>query len=142
VTFFAGQTCQECPTCENRFFVRIFFCPHCHFSWLRFSHSCTVGWITVKMSKTWPKGDLHCINSLNATLRSAFSYKNLVKKIGQKNFTQKNSKKKSFDNFSWNFFSIFFWLSWFHVKFGVCLRKFGGSRPAGLGGDRECTDST
>jgi hypothetical protein len=39
-------------------------------------------------------------------------------------------------------FSIFFWLSKFHSQFGVCLQKFGGSRPAGLGGDRECTDST
>jgi hypothetical protein len=25
-----------------------------------------------------------------------------------------------------NFFSIFFGLSWFHVQFGVCLRKIGG----------------
>jgi hypothetical protein len=27
---------------------------------------------------------------------------------------------------------IFFWQSRFHIQFGVCLRKFGGSRPAGL----------
>jgi hypothetical protein len=41
--------------------------------------------------------------------------------------------------------NIFFAIGAVHVfrsQFGVCLQKFGGSRPAGLGGDRDCTDST
>jgi hypothetical protein len=40
------------------------------------------------------------------------------------------------------FFQFVFWLSWYHIQFGVCLQKFWGSRPTGLGGDRERTNST
>jgi hypothetical protein len=40
-----------------------------------------------------------------------------------------------------NFFFNFVWLSVFRSQFGVCLQKLGGSRPAGLGGDINCTDS-
>jgi hypothetical protein len=50
---------------------------------------------------------------------------------------KKISKKKN----SIIFFS-FFWLSVFRSQFGACLPKFGLSRPAGLGGDRDCTNST
>jgi hypothetical protein len=64
--------------------------------------------------------------------------KNRQKKIKQK----KNFTKKKFTKFSVNFFFILFCLSRFHIQFGACLRKIGGSRPAGLGGDRERTDST
>jgi hypothetical protein len=30
----------------------------------------------------------------------------------------------------------------FRSQFGLCLQTFGGSKPAGLGGDRDCTDMT
>jgi hypothetical protein len=38
--------------------------------------------------------------------------------------------------------SCHFWLSTFHIQFRVALQKFGGggSRPAGLEGDGECTN--
>jgi hypothetical protein len=49
----------------------------------------------------------------------------------------------NFWKFSENFFfQNYFGLSRFHIQYGACLRNFGGSRPAGLGGDRECTDMT
>jgi hypothetical protein len=35
------------------------------------------------------------------------------------------------------FFFKFFWQSTFRSQFGASLRNFLGSRPAGLGGDRE-----
>jgi hypothetical protein len=56
-------------------------------------------------------------------------------------FFKKNSKKNLKKKFL-KIFREFFWLSTFRSQFGVCLRKFGESRPAGLGGDRDCTDST
>jgi hypothetical protein len=59
--------------------------------------------------------------------------------LGQK---IKKIQKKNLKIFREIFFPIFFGLSRFHIQFRACLRKFGGSRPAGLGGDRECTDST
>jgi hypothetical protein len=77
---------------------------------------------------------MHDIESPNATLRFAFSWKNFVKKNRQKNYFKKNS-----EIFREIFFSNFFWLSVLCSQFGVCLQKFGGSRPAGLGGDRDCT---
>jgi hypothetical protein len=40
------------------------------------------------------------------------------------------------------FFKFFFVPTAFYVQFGVCLQKFGGSRPAGLGGDKHGTNST
>jgi hypothetical protein len=59
------------------------------------------------------------------------------KKNSPKHFKKKNSKKK----FQKKIPKIF------PKKTKLCLnsyalQKFGGSRPAGLGGDRECTDST
>jgi hypothetical protein len=63
--------------------------------------------------------------SLIATLRSAISWKNLT----QTNLILKNV-------------NFFFGLLVFRSQFGGCLQKFGGSRPAGLGEDRDCTDST
>jgi hypothetical protein len=75
--------------------------------------------------------------------RSAFSWKNFVKIIGQKLFRKKFFKKKNVKKISMNFFlPIFFWQSRFHIQFGVCLRKFGGSRLAGLAVKRIRTDST
>jgi hypothetical protein len=59
-----------------------------------------------------------------------------------KNSTKKILRKKKNLKFSVNFFFNFFCLTVFYVQFGACLRKFGGSRPAGLGGDRDCTNST
>jgi hypothetical protein len=46
----------------------------------------------------------------------------------------KNFSKKTFRTFSVNFF-FKFGVAWFYVQ-------FGRSRPAGLGGDRERTNST
>jgi hypothetical protein len=85
---------------------------------------------------------LFLINCTRRMLRYAprFHRKNLEKNR-QKKFNQKKIHKK-IRKFSVNFFVNFFWLSRFHIKFGACLRKFGESRPAGLGGDRERTDST
>jgi hypothetical protein len=52
-------------------------------------------------------------------------------------------KFKKLENFPWIFFfSKIFWITALRMLQRVCLRKFGGSRPAGLGGDRHRTDST
>jgi hypothetical protein len=40
------------------------------------------------------------------------------------------------------FFQILFGYRGSTANLGVCLRKFGGSWPAGLGGDRERTNSS
>jgi hypothetical protein len=56
---------------------------------------------------------------------------------------EKNLKKnlKKFLKISVKIFlSIFFVPTAFYGQFRVCLQKFGGSRPAGLGGDRHCTN--
>jgi hypothetical protein len=64
------------------------------------------------------------------------------KKFSKKIFTKKNFKKKIL-KISVNFFFKFFFVpTAFYVQFGVCLQKFGGSRPAGLGGDKHGTNST
>jgi hypothetical protein len=60
-------------------------------------------------------------------------------------FSKKKCQKFSVkENKNFRYFReiTFFWLSWFRSQFGVCLGKFRGSRPAGLGGDRECTNSS
>jgi hypothetical protein len=79
---------------------------------------------------------LNLISNTRRMLRYAPRFQK--KKFKKKNFTKKNFTK-FFVHF---FFQIFFWLSRFHIIFGACLPKFGGSRPASLGGDRERTDST
>jgi hypothetical protein len=66
-----------------------------------------------------------------------FIEKLCLKKISKKKSPKKISKKKNSI-----FFFSFFWLSVFRSQFGACLPKFGLSRPAGLGGDRDCTNST
>jgi hypothetical protein len=75
--------------------------------------------------------------SPNATLRSAISWKNLTKKYLTKKHLKYFFKKKFRD-----FFLHFLGLSVIPSQFGVCLQTFWGSRPAGLGGDRDCTNST
>jgi hypothetical protein len=45
-------------------------------------------------------------------------------------------------NFREIFFFKFFLLTALFMLQRVCLQTFGGSRPDGLGGDRERTDST
>jgi hypothetical protein len=69
-----------------------------------------------------------------------FGYRFSAANLG---YACKNLKKK-FRNFSVNFFFKFFWaISVLQPFWGMrCLQKFGGSWPAGLGGDRDCTDST
>jgi hypothetical protein len=62
-------------------------------------------------------------------------HKKNFKKISKKNFKKKISKKNSKKKNSkfLNIFREFFWLFIFRSQFGVCLQKFGWSRPAGLG---------
>jgi hypothetical protein len=69
---------------------------------------------------------LYYVYSPIATLRSAISWKYLT----QKNLTKKKIQTRKFFVY---FFSNFFWLSVFRSQFGVCLQKFGGSKPTGLG---------
>jgi hypothetical protein len=90
-------------------------------------------------------GKIFFFPSKTSLHRFADCYANLrdfIEHFDKKNLTKKNFKKKNQKIFREIFFSIFFWLSRFHIQFGACLRKFGGARPAGLGGDRERTDST
>jgi hypothetical protein len=73
-----------------------------------------------------------------APLHSAFSWKKNFKKISKKikkKIQKKNSKKiqKKFQNFLLsNFFPAFYCILRFYIQFGICLRKIGGSRQAGL----------
>jgi hypothetical protein len=64
----------------------------------------------------------------------------LMEKVCKNNRQKKFHQKKIQKKFQKNFSDFFFWLSWFHSQFGVCLQKFGVSRPAGLGGDRLRTE--
>jgi hypothetical protein len=64
------------------------------------------------------------------------------KKLNSKKKFKKKIQKKILKIFREIFFLNFFGLSRFHIQFGACLRTFGGSRPASLGGDRERTYST
>jgi hypothetical protein len=64
-----------------------------------------------------------CDDSPNASLRSAFLIKNFKKNF--KKFQKKNSKKNS-NFFHQIFFPFFFWISRFHIQFGVGLQKLGG----------------
>jgi hypothetical protein len=64
------------------------------------------------------------------------------KKLNSKKEKKLKIFKKILKIFRENFFPNFFGLLRFHIQFGACLRKFWGSRPAGLGEDRERTDST
>jgi hypothetical protein len=59
----------------------------------------------------------------SSLLRSAFSWKKVVKKW-RKNILKKSENLK--------FLFQFFWLSVFHSQFRFCLQRFGGSSPAGL----------
>jgi hypothetical protein len=64
------------------------------------------------------------------------------KKFQNKKFQNKNFQNKNLKFFREIFFSNFFWQSIFHILFGVCLQKFGGSRPAGLAVKGIRTNST
>jgi hypothetical protein len=55
-----------------------------------------------------------------------------LKKISKKNFKKKRNIKKISKKIS---------KEKIRLQIGVCLRKFRVSRPAGLGGDRERTNS-
>jgi hypothetical protein len=57
-------------------------------------------------------------------------------------FDQKKMTKKKFRKFFVKFFSIFFLAIGVPQPIWSMPAKILGSRPAGLGGDRDCTDST
>jgi hypothetical protein len=72
----------------------------------------------------------------------AFSWKNVVKKSAKKISRKKNLKKKFQKIFHEIFSSNFFLAIGVPQPIWGMPAKIWGSRPAGLGGDRDCTNST
>jgi hypothetical protein len=87
---------------------------------------------------------LYILAEYSATLRVFMeNFEKISKnKISKIQFFLKIKFLKILKNFREIFFLHFFWQSTFHIQFGVCLRKFGGSRPAGLAVKGIRTNST
>jgi hypothetical protein len=78
-----------------------------------------------------------------------FHKKNMLKKSGKKispkKFHGKKIQKKISKKFHEFFFSTFFLaigVPQSAANLGYACKKIWGSRPAGIGGDRDCTNST
>jgi hypothetical protein len=81
--------------------------------------------------RTYPFFEDNISYSLIATLRSAISWNN---------WTNKNLTKNISENFPWNIFFKYFLAIMVPRPIWSMPAKIWGSRPAGLGGDRERTN--